>query len=374
MKPIHFALMILGLLLSSGLYAKPRVLMVVSSHGEINAADEIIQPGFEFDELAKVYLVFTSHGLDVDIASPAGGQPVADKYDPGKAYNQSFLADPKAKTLLTHSLKLAELDAQDYQAVFIVGGKGPMFDLWQDSSLQGLIRDIWENNGVVSAVCHGPAALVDVKLSDGSYLVAGRKVNGFTNQEEAAFGKKWKKDFAFLLEDKLKERGASFERSALMLSHVSEDDRLITGQNPFSTVDTALAVVTKLGLDIKVAPNYTDDNSIRLVHEILQGKLYSTEQLAQNTQVQVELIGMYGYYLALFGEQENDKHNAIRIMELVGPIMQHPVLVMQLAKEYQALGKHQAARDSLQAFLQSHPDATKVQELLDQLTSKPVVR
>ncbi|GGO69728.1 type 1 glutamine amidotransferase domain-containing protein [Bowmanella pacifica] len=370
MKLIHYTLVILGLLLSNNLHANPRVLMVISSHGEKNAAEEIIQPGFEFDELAKAYLVFSDNGLEVDIASPAGGHPIADNYDPTKPYNQLFLADPKAYSRLTNSLKLADLDAGDFQAVFVVGGKGPMFDLWQDATLQQLIGDIWENRGVISGVCHGPAAFVDVKLSDGSYLVAGKKVNGFTNQEEAAFGKKWKKDFAFLLEDKLKARGALFEQSALMLNHVSTDDRLITGQNPFSTVDTALAVLARLGVDITTVPHYADDNSIKLVREILQGKPYSTEQLSQNTQVQVELVGMYGYYLALFGEQQDDKHNAIRIMELVSPIMQHPMLVMQIAKKYQALGKHQAALDSLNTFLQSHPEATKVQALLKQLTSE----
>ncbi|WP_172449263.1 type 1 glutamine amidotransferase domain-containing protein [Bowmanella denitrificans] len=374
MKLLNYLTIIVGLLLSSALYAKPRMLMVVSSYGETNTADEIIKPGFEFDELAKAYLVFSNNGLEVDIASPLGGYPVADKYDPEKPYNQAFSQDPVAISKLNNSLVLSQIKPADYQAVFVVGGKGPMFDLYQDKALQHIIGTIWENNGIVSAVCHGPAALVNVKLSDGSYLVSGKKVNGFTNQEEAAFGKKWKKDFSFLLEDKLRERGAQFESSALMLSHVATDTRLVTGQNPFSTVDTALAVLKAIGIEAKHRPSYKDDNSIKLVRDLLEGMPYSTAQLKENSAVQVELIGMYGYYLAQFGQDKNDKHNAIRIMELVNPIMQHPALVTQIAQTHQALGNDMAARQTLTTYLQAHPESENVQALLNELESKQVVR
>ncbi|GAB3018282.1 type 1 glutamine amidotransferase domain-containing protein [Bowmanella dokdonensis] len=359
--------LVLGLLLSLPLLAQPRLLMVLSSHGEHDSEQNIVQPGFEFDELAKAYNVFSANGIEVDIASPKGGLPLADNYDPQKAYNQTFIQDKQAMDKLSHSLKLKAVNASDYQGIFVVGGKGPMFDLHQDNHLQALIRQIWENQGVVSAVCHGPAALVDVTLSDGSYLVAGKRVNGFTNQEEMAFGKKWRPQFAFLLQDKLSERGAKFERSSLMLNHVAQDDRLITGQNPFSTVDTALAVVKAMGIDTKTIPAYADDQTIKLVRRLLEGEAYTTEQLKAEQDIQVELLGMYGYYLAQFAESQVQQRQAAQLMELVQPIMQHPVLALETAKVYQSLGDATQARDTLNALLQTHPDMEEAKLLLQSL-------
>ena len=211
----------------------PNVVMVLSSHGQQGDNGELIQPGYEFDELSKAYRVFKANGVNVIFASPKGGKPLADEFDKEKPYNQAFLEDTHAVTALSATYKISSIDDEDVDAIFVVGGKGPMFDLYQHAPLKKLIADVYENNAVVSAVCHGPAALVDVKLSNGQYLVADKRVNGFTNQEEQAFGKKWRPHFDFLLEDKLTERGAQFTQSGVMLSHVEKDGKVITGQNPF---------------------------------------------------------------------------------------------------------------------------------------------
>ena len=246
-----YTAMIMSMVLASGnAFAKQnvasnsdqqkRVLMVVSGYGENQGQDK---PGYEFDEFSKAYAVFKANNIAVDIASPKGGAVVADKYDPEKSYNVSVLADKAIMAKLDNTLKTSALKASDYDGVFVVGGKGAMFDLPKDTALQGLIADIYQQQGVVAAVCHGPAALIDVKLSDGSYLVADKAVNGFTNAEEKLFGKKWLNDYEFLLEDKLIERGAKFQSSNIMLPHLATDERLITGQNPTSTVDVAVALV-----------------------------------------------------------------------------------------------------------------------------------
>lgn len=127
--------------------------MVLSGYGQQQGQQA---PGYEFDEFAKAYLVFKAHGITVDIASPQGGAVEADKYDPAKPYNQQVLHDPVIMAQLTNTLATAQLDAADYNGVFIVGGKGAMFDLPKDTALQQLIAAIYQQQGSVAAVCHGP--------------------------------------------------------------------------------------------------------------------------------------------------------------------------------------------------------------------------
>ena len=158
-----------------------KVIMVVSGYGQKQGEEK---PGYEVDEFAKAYLVFKHNGVDVYVASPLGGTVEADNYDPNKPYNAQVLADSVAMQKLENTLSVGALEASDYNGIFVVGGKGAMFDLPKDEKLQAMIANIYEEQGVVAAVCHGPAALVDVKLSNGENLIAGKTVNGFTNKEE----------------------------------------------------------------------------------------------------------------------------------------------------------------------------------------------
>lgn len=350
--------------------ADKRVLMVVSSYGEMNEAKEIIKPGFEFDELAKSYAVFKHAGVSVDIASPKGGEVLSDEYDKDKSYNQLFLNDKKAMRSLSNSLKLSEVNASRYHAVFVVGGKGPMFDLHQDTHLQSIIRDVYEQDGIVSAVCHGPAALVDVKLSDGSYLIEGKRINGFTNQEEAAFGKKWTKQFAFLLEDKLRERGASFESAQMMLNHVAKDGRLITGQNPFSTADTALEVVNSLGVAPKPFTAFKDDATIKVVQRIIAGDTSAERLFADNiADYQVDLAAMYGFYRLKLAKTDSDVKSAVVLMSLTHKAMKLAPLDMALANGLLQLKRAKEAKVVLQGLLQANPEMKDAQALLEKVNA-----
>jgi putative intracellular protease/amidase len=188
--------------------------------------------------------VFTRAGYDVEFASVRGGQVPLDGVDPKDEVSAAFLRSP-AGGRLHASLASSAVDPARYDAIFFAGGHGAMWDLPADPGFAAATVRIYEHGGVVAAVCHGPAALVDVRLSSGAYLVAGKDVNGFTNEEERAAG--LDRVVPFLLEDRLKARGGQFQRAAMWQPQVVASDRLITGQNPASAAAVAARVVEELG-------------------------------------------------------------------------------------------------------------------------------
>ena len=222
-----------------------RVLAVVTSSGRFAGTDE--PTGYELTELSRAYYAFRANGFEVDVASPQGGEPpaVLDDDDMG-AFDYAFLNDPEAWAKVENSVPVADVDAGAYDAVYFIGGKGAMFDFPDDPAVQALARDVYEAGGVVAAVCHGPAALVGVTLSDGRPLLAGRRVAGFTNEEELFLIPDAAEVFPFLLEDGLAERGAEVSTGPTYLEHVVQDGRLVTGQNPWSVWAMAERVVEEL--------------------------------------------------------------------------------------------------------------------------------
>ncbi|MDM7860415.1 type 1 glutamine amidotransferase domain-containing protein [Alteromonas sp. ASW11-36] len=341
------------------------VLMVVSGYGQSQGEE---QPGYEFDEFAKAYLVFKAHNLAVDVASPHGGAVEADQYDPNKAFNAQVLADSAIMTKLNNTLAISSLDANDYDAVFVVGGKGAMFDLPKDTALQQIIADVYEQQGVIAAVCHGPAALVDVELSNGEYLVAGKRINGFTNDEEQLFGKKWLPHFEFLLEDKLTERGGVFQSSDIMLEHVAVDDRLVTGQNPSSTVGVATAMLEAMGIAVQPVERFSDDLTLAQVAEFLSGDEKALEQLSTDPErYHLALAGMYGFYYLKQAEDEKQQQQALALMLVAQEAINNPNLDIQIAKTQQLLGDTIASQKTAEKILAQHPDFEPAQQLLASL-------
>lgn len=153
--------------------------------------------------------------------------------------------DPMFMGRLENTRRLDEVDPTEYCAVFCTGGHGTLWDFPANDALQTLIRTIYENGGVVAAVCHGSGGLLNVRLSNGEYLIAGRSVTGFSNREETL--SLVKKEVPFLLEDAMKRRGAAYRKAALpYTSHAVVDGRLVTGQNPQSTKAVAARVVQLL--------------------------------------------------------------------------------------------------------------------------------
>ena len=180
----------------------------------------------------------------MEIASIRGGHPPIDFFDLSDPVNDRFWKDKRFRDALANSLVLGDLDPSDYSAVFFAGGHGTMWDFAESVAVQRIIRDIWDAGGIVSAVCHGPAALVNATLTDGSYLVAGKNIAAFTDEEEAEV--QYTDVVPYLLATTLKERGGLHQPAPNWSEHVVVDGRLITGQNPASAHGVGAAVVNQL--------------------------------------------------------------------------------------------------------------------------------
>jgi putative intracellular protease/amidase len=214
------------------------VLMVVTSHSHI---DDGKTTGIWLSEFAEAYTLFNEQGWDVVVASPLGGKAPVDPASLGEEMDPSFA---EAAKRLENTMKLNDLSHERFDAIVLPGGHGAMYDLPTDQKLQSLLRDFYESGKVVAAVCHGPAALVGTVLSDGSPLVAGKRVNAFTDREEEETG--LASHLPFLLERRLRELGAIFVAAPNWTAHYEADGNLITGQNPQSTIAVTNAVIDHL--------------------------------------------------------------------------------------------------------------------------------
>ena len=163
------------------------------------------------------------------------------------AADHAFPNDAEARRKLEASLRVADVDPTHYAAVYFVGGKGTMFDFPDDPDLQRIVRTVYQAGGVIGAVCHGPAALLEVVLDDGTPLLRGHRVAGFSNAEELFLIKDARERFPYLLQDRLVEKGARYVEGPMYVDNTVVDGRLVTGQNPWSTWSTAEAMVRALG-------------------------------------------------------------------------------------------------------------------------------
>ncbi|MGZ3487125.1 MAG: type 1 glutamine amidotransferase domain-containing protein [Isosphaeraceae bacterium] len=199
--------------------------------------------GLWLEEFAVPFTAFSEAGASIRVVSPKGGAvPIDPKTAPTEKDREKW---PAAIQALTSTGRLAEVAADRFDAVFIPGGHGPMVDLVNDQQLQRLLAAFDRDGKMVAAVCHGPAALLNVRNAAGEPLVKGRKVTGFTNVEERLV--LLHSVVPFLLEDALKERGANFESALLpFFSHVVRDENLITGQNPASSTKVAEELLAAL--------------------------------------------------------------------------------------------------------------------------------
>lgn len=222
-----------------------RVLIATTSHDKKGDTGE--STGAYLPEIAHPYAVFAKAGIEVEFASVRGGRVPLDGVDRSDPVNVAFLDDAAVVRRLHESAASSAVDPSRYDAIFFAGGHGTMWDFADDAAFAQAAARIYERGGVVGAVCHGPAALVNVRLSTGDYLVAGKQVSAFTNEEERAV--KLDKVVPFLLEDRLVERGARFAPAPMWQKQVVTSERLVTGQNPASAGGVAEAMVTLLRAD-----------------------------------------------------------------------------------------------------------------------------
>ncbi|GAA2389678.1 type 1 glutamine amidotransferase domain-containing protein [Nonomuraea africana] len=207
-----------------------RILIALTSHDDLGG---VRRTGYYVSEAAHPWHVFREAGFEVVVASVQGGQPPQDGFDPADPTQTAFLDSAE----LREAGRLADLDGRSFDAVLYAGGHGTMWDFPGDPDVARLGREVYENGGVVAAVCHGPSALVNMTLSDGTPLVAGKRVAAFTNAEEKAAGVT--EIVPFLLADALVAKGATHEPAADWQPQVVVDGLLATGQNPASAAPLA---------------------------------------------------------------------------------------------------------------------------------------
>ena len=223
-----------------------KILMVLTSHDTLGNTGE--KTGFWLEEFAAPYYVFKDTGATLTLASPKGGQPPldskSDEPDFQTEATRRFQADKVAQDALANTLKLAQVQPADYDAVFYPGGHGPLWDLAEDRDSINLIETLYTAGKPVAAVCHAPAVFRHTRVH-GQPLVKGKKVTGFTNSEEAAVG--LTDVVPFLVEDMLKDSGGQYSKLDDWQPYAVTDGNLITGQNPASSEAAAKALLKRMG-------------------------------------------------------------------------------------------------------------------------------
>ena len=249
-KIITITSLFIYLLTSTIIYAENRIskpekiLIVLTSHTELGNSGK--KTGFWLPELTHPYYEFTEAGYSVDVSSIEGGMAPLDNksFEEDDEYHQVFLNDAKLMAKVIKSIPLAKINPNDYQVIMFAGGSGPMWDFPDNKDINRISSAIYESNGIVSAICHGNAALINIRLSNGKLLIANKQVSAFTNEEEASLGTT--KIVPFLLQDKLIERGAIHVYGKPWEENVVVEDRLITGQNPASAKKVAQSIIAYL--------------------------------------------------------------------------------------------------------------------------------
>lgn len=223
------------------------VLLVLTNTGIMGDTDK--PTGFFLSEAAHPWAVFDEAGYNVTLASPKGGEAPIDPRslsnidDKGQAFLDAFAADSSGRRVVPDTLSMSKLRSEEFDAVFFAGGHGTMWDFEEDPVVSDFASKIYTQGGVVAAVCHGPAALVNVRVHD-TWLLDGKRATGFTNAEEEAV--ELTDEMPFLLQTRMTERGATFIAGENFQANVISDERLVTGQNPASATGTAEAVVELL--------------------------------------------------------------------------------------------------------------------------------
>lgn len=223
-----------------------KILMVLTSHNQLGDTGE--KTGFWLEEFATPYYAFKDAGAEITLASPKGGQPPldpkSDEPDFQTEATERFKNDSEGQTALANTVKLANISADDFQAVFYPGGHGPLWDLAEDQDSISLIETMYNAGKPVSAVCHAPCVFHQTKALDGSPLVKGKAVTGFANSEEAAVG--LTDVVPFQVEDELKNKGGKYSKGDDWQPYSVVDGNLITGQNPASSALVAQVVLKQL--------------------------------------------------------------------------------------------------------------------------------
>ncbi|WP_271782383.1 type 1 glutamine amidotransferase domain-containing protein [Aquimarina algiphila] len=222
------------------------VLFVLTSHEDLGSTGH--KTGFWIEEFATPYYLLKDKGVKITITSPKGGQPPIDPKSASSDFEtestKRFASDKETQEILAKTVQLETVNHSDFDAVFYPGGHGPLWDLAEDKNSIALIESFYTSNKPVAAVCHAPAVFKNTKNTDGSSLVNGKKVTGFTNSEEEAV--QLTSIVPFLVEDMLQKNGGIYSKGQDWTPYAVEDGQLITGQNPASSELVAELLLQKL--------------------------------------------------------------------------------------------------------------------------------
>ncbi|WP_338769935.1 type 1 glutamine amidotransferase domain-containing protein [Bernardetia sp. ABR2-2B] len=219
-----------------------KILFVVTSHGELGETGK--ETGYHLSEVSHPWKELYQAGYEMDFVSPKGGKAPVTAFDLSDDINKEFWENDTYREKVENTKKPSEIKPSEYKAIFFAGGHGTVWDFPENKELQNIAATIYESGGIVSSICHGAAALVNLKLSNGSYLIDGKDVNSFTDEEERDQG--LEDVVPFLVESKIRQRGAEFHQAAKGEAKVVVDGRLITGQNPASATPLGKALQREL--------------------------------------------------------------------------------------------------------------------------------
>lgn len=227
---------------------QPQILIVVTSHDTLGQTG--VPTGLWLEEVAAPYLLFSDAGIEVTIASPEGGRAPIDPASLAEPATTPavvrFRSDPAAAHRLAATMPLSTIDPPAvFDAIYLVGGHGSMWDFPANQELGGLLKDAVTRNAIIASICHGTAGLLSATTTPGTPgLIRGRQLTGFTNEEEAALG--LTEAVPFLLQTRLEAHGATVHAGPAFVPNVVVDQSVVTGQNPASSLAVAQAVLTQL--------------------------------------------------------------------------------------------------------------------------------
>lgn len=341
-----------GLMLCMSASAADRVLLVVSSAGTPDDKES----GYEFDELTQAYWTFLDNGYEVEIASPGGGEPESEERDPRWAFNSRFLNDADAMAAAASTTPLSEISADDFDALFVIGGSGASIDLPHDPHLQALVAEVYGRGDVIGAVCHGPAAFVNVTI-DGAPMLEGHRLTAFTNAEEALFGDKEGKGWS--LEDRIVAEGGRFDAAPVMQLRVVTDGRLVTGQNPFSTARTVEATIRAMGGEAAARSPYRSERTMELARLALeQGLAPAIERLTAHPEdYEAMFLAILGYYQLPAATESAQVRDALTLLQLGRAGFAHESVDLAIASAHQRLGEIEQARAVLTDLIARAPES-----------------
>lgn len=336
-----------------------KVLMLISGYG----SESRPELSYDLEELAQAYLVLHDNGVQLEIATPKGGPVLVKSNKDDLPFIQRFKSLALDKLANTLSTKTVAVD--NYNGVFIVGGAGAMFDLPKDESTQAMLTKFVASNTNIAAVCHGPAAIANIKLPNGEFFIADKQVNSFSNVEEHAFSGEHISEFPFLIQNKLIENGANYVHNDPMLPFVAMDGNLITAQNPPSVPKAAEALLFKLGITPKPRTLFKDEATMALIAKAKNSGSVAIDLAlaAAPESYDLNYLALYGFYAYPLASEEN-KAKELDLMKTIANYFSHPEYEVQLIRALAEQKQTKEARARLDVFVQQYPEHNAKEKLV----------